>query len=259
MTGYDWFEKQLAEVPWSTFYITKKNFNHHSLEKAGVNTNALPKQYLEFMERYGEARLFRRLKSDSHFLTVLIPKPKPECGPNTFLIGGYWCEGNAYIVAGKKGIFVWTGSRLRQISEDFDVWFRKSFQKAKRDIRKAYWPILRRLPVPFSAIEKEIAEAISRHTFSKIAVEPSGNLRVGIKNESDRTISWVEMGVSAPTLLGAISLDVRDLKPGGTKIISRDCYKDMVSPESVSLFTFPKPTPEDRWAFKALRIVNGLE
>jgi hypothetical protein len=260
MSDYEWFEKEVAAVPWSTFYILKRSFDHKCLTKAGIDPNSLPKEYFEFIERYGEARLFRSLKSDSHFLTILFPKPKPEFGLGTYLIGGYWEEGRAYVVEGKEGIFLSNdGSRLHEVSETFDLWFQRSFRKAKDDVRKTYWPILHKPPVPFSDTEQDIAEAISRYKFSKLAVESNGDLKIEIQNEAERTLRWVKMGVAAPMLSGAIELEVGDLKPGRSKVITRGCYKEVVSPQSVSLFSFPKPTPEDRFAFKELRLLNGLE
>ena len=259
MSDYSWFELEIAAVPWRTFYILDKESDHVGVTRRSYDLK-LPKEYVQFLERYGEARLFRRLKSDSHFLTVLNPIPKPECGgPGTFLIGGYWLEGNAYILNGESGIYAWSSGKLRQVSVNFDEWFRSCFRKAKRGIKKEQWELLRKPPMPFSQTEMRLARALCRYQFTKLDVEPNKNVKIEISNKSIETLEWVKMGVSAPTLKGAIELAVSGLEPGTSKIISQDCYKDMVPPETVFLFPFPEPTPEDRWAFRALRVVNGFE
>jgi hypothetical protein len=53
---------------------------------------------------------------------------------------------------------------------------------------------------------------------------------------------------------GGVFLPVAKIKPGQTKTIAFDCYKDFVSPEQIKPFSLPDPGPEDRefyWEFRA--------
>jgi hypothetical protein len=52
-----------------------------------------------------------------------------------------------------------------------------------------------------------------------------------------------------------LELLVSSVSPGETRVVEKDCYKDLVDPKDVEVFEQPDPEPEDRdryWEFRAL-------
>jgi hypothetical protein len=56
-------------------------------------------------------------------------------------------------------------------------------------------------------------------------------------------------------LHGGVWLPVSSISPGETRVVVKDCYKDLVDPREVEVFDQPDPEPEDReryWEFREL-------
>jgi hypothetical protein len=172
-------------------------------------------------------------------------------------IGGYWLEGNAYFIQDESGVYTIYGNRPKQIGCDFESWLRKAFAKAKKHYTKAEWKLIQQPPKPFTSEEQRIVDAITRYRFKLVGPAPNGDAIIEVYNGSSESLNWVEVGIKAKKLEGAVQLDVHDIKPGETKVVARECYKDQVPATEIMLFNLPPPTPEDRDVFKELRLLNG--
>jgi hypothetical protein len=258
ITDYSWFQSEIAKVKWPTFHVLKHNVTVESLAELGHTEDTLPGDYLSFLLQFGEARLFRVLDSRGSYLTVESPKKlAAETTVPMLRVGGYWLDGDVYLIQEDCGIFKRYGRRPRKIADDFASWFRKSVARAKKLYSKAEWQMLQQSPNPFTPQEQRIAEAIAKYRFKLVGVAPNGDAIIEVHNGSKETLDCVEVGIMSKRLEGAVQLDVHEIKPGETKSITRECYKQQVPAEEITLFNLPTPTPEDRQVFEELRLLNG--
>lgn len=96
-----------------------------------------------------------------------------------------------------------------------------------------------------------------------VGIATNGDLQFEVHNGSDLILPYLSVGIrgklrpprSGP-LNGGVWLPVLNILPGETRMIEKDCYKEVVDPADIEAFGEPDPEPEDRdrfWEFKEIR------
>ncbi|HEY2157034.1 MAG TPA: hypothetical protein VGH33_15505, partial [Isosphaeraceae bacterium] len=151
---------------------------------------------------------------------------------------------------------------LVQTFDSFDEWLRAKCMAARGLFKKKQWEAIQRGPLPFSELENAIIEARRHFRWQVVGIAPSGDLRSEVQNGSTMVLPYLSLGIrgqlrppKTEPLHGGVWLPVSSISPGDTRVVVKDCYKDLVDPREVEVFDQPDPEPEDReryWEFREL-------
>jgi hypothetical protein len=220
---------------------------------------------VSFVLRYGNAKLYRTKGLDVYRVYVFAgPRSVEHRGESLLHIGGYG-GGSAYLrekvlVSGAEAPIFESqrGGAMREVAASFADWLSACGTRARATYKKKEWTAVLRGPPPFSARELEIVEARRRFSWKLAGVTPSGELRYEVRNDSDRRLPFLSIGVrdTAGTLQGGVWLPVGHVAPGETAIIDKDTYRGLVDPNHIEAYELPDPEPEEReryWEFRSDR------
>lgn len=260
--------EELARIRTRKFHIVDGPAPHELRQAVLVSSVPVPLSYKEFILRFGNARLYRQ---GGIYLVQVLAAPREahsdEGEPllhfgQTDLALAYFKE--TLLVPGcESPVFEWHQEQgLRKTADGFEQWVESKCTAARRLFKKKQWEAIEKGPPPFSEQEKAIVEARKHFRWMVVGVTLSGDLRFEVHNGSTMTLPYLSVGVrgelrppkSGP-LNGGVWLPVSSVSPGETRIIEKDCYKDLVNPNDLEVFEQPDPEPEDReryWEFRVL-------
>jgi hypothetical protein len=156
-------------------------------------------------------------------------------------------------------VFEWIAPSgyLRPAADSFSGWLEDRCRRARKRYSKQRWAQIVEGPPPFTEFERQIVEARGRYRWKKAGIAKNGDIHFEVYNGSQMTLPYLSIGIDDEDGVlggGGAFLPVGKIKPGETRTISFDCYKDAVAPERIRAFTLPDPGPEDRefyWEFRA--------
>lgn len=219
-------------------------------------SSVFPPSYIDFVNRYGGTKLFRR--GNGYLLIVLSLPLKVDGGKAGVLYQfGSYDDAKCYFKQklmkqkSESPVFAFEGGSLVRVAKGFGEWFTNAVAELINQDRAL--PSLD-TTCPFTDEEKRILEI--RKGFNWLVVERTHeHVVINVTNSSDSNLDCFTLGVRSKdrTLNGAVRVDVKDLAPGMSTIISLDCYSDLVAPEDVDLFDLPNPTPAKRSCYFELR------
>jgi hypothetical protein len=156
--------------------------------------------------------------------------------------------------AQKFSVFEFENNSESRVANDFSTWLEESCANARRSYGKEKWEEILQGPRPFDSREKGIVEARSKIAWRDLGIDRQGFHIIEIANRGNRTLPAITLGVRSKDsqLNGAIRLAIRNVNPGQTLVIHADCYKGLVAPEDIEIYSLPDPQPEDReyyWEF----------
>jgi hypothetical protein len=255
---YLWLKQEISDIKTKKFHIVEDSLNDQSIYQL-KNNEILPPSYLKFISDFGSARLYRvsnyyKLGVQSH------PEEKLLRDIEKVLEFGYFDEDSvcfcySELRAGFEApVYEILSNRLSRTAENFEEWLSESCRKAHSSYGKTEWKEILEGPSPFTQEELRIIE--ERRKFEwKIIGYDENDVVFCIKNKSDLSLPFLTLGVEAKdkSFEGAVRLNVSGINPGHEKLIRRDVYKDLLSPEKLNIYSLPDPTPEERkryWEFR---------
>ena len=253
---YEWLKKEIQKVKTRRFHVVDGPSPASQL--FGGAGDPPPPSYREFLSLFGGARLYHR--GGSYLLGV---RREAVVAPD----GNLWCIGHfdeyrAYFRRQELAsdceapVYEWSRGGLREVGESFDVWLESRARSARRSLGRKAWKQIMDGPSPFTLNERTIVEARKQFRWRVVGVNPSsGALRFEISNGSNRTLPYLSLGVRARDgrMEGGVRLPVASIEPGTVRVIERECYKGILAPDEVEVFSLPDPEPEDRdryWEFR---------
>jgi len=252
---YEWLEDELAKVGTPKFHCV----GGRGPLATGVSRATLPPSYVEFLECFGEARLYREL---SYWKIGVRPKPVKEIinGREVFRIGHYDSNG-AYFdpASGDPGcewpVFELRGARIVPAANSFDEWLVKRSRTAKRTFSAKEWRAILVGPAPFTAEELKIVEARKRFECVVVGTAKNGQWQFDVRNNSRGTLPYLTLEVvwKDGSLIGGVWLPVSHVRPGQRALVAHEGCKG-ASLSDVDIAKSPDPTPSDRdryWEFRA--------
>jgi len=151
-------------------------------------------------------------------------------------------------------VFEWIGrgGYLRRTANGFEQWLEDCRRRARKKYSKRRWREILCGPEPFSEEESRIVQARRQYRWRRVGVADDGDVEFEVHNESDVTLPYLSIGIRG-AINGGAWLPVGHIRPGETRIVLKDCYKDVASPDEIEPFDLPDPIPEDRdryWEFR---------
>lgn len=220
----------------------------------------LPLDYVSFLHEFGQARLFRGPMMGLYQIEILRrPYVWDEAmGARAIQFGAipgtpavFKADAKSHRVA--STVYLSVGAGHRRVGKSFGEWLLASIGRRRAKYSRRRWAEIVRGPQPFSPEEQRIVDALARYSFRKAGVAPNGDVLIEVFNGSNAILRNISVGVRAGDLVeGGVRLRVDMVGPGETRILSCDCYKDLIPADQVTLFREPPPGPEDReyrWEF----------
>jgi len=262
---FDWLHGEIERVNTRKFFVVDGPASsdlREAIERSGM---PIPPSYREFVFQFGNAKFYR--EGGIYLVQVFASLERIEGGDGAI----WWQFGrtdmapayfkDALLVDGEESpVFEWQNELgVRHVADTFEGWLKRRCAGARALFKKKQWEAIVKGPPPFSMEEQAIIEARRRFRWRTIGVSPAGNLLFEVHNGSNAILPYLSIGIrgklrppkSGP-LNGGIWLPVASVRPGETRVIEKDCYKDVVDPIDIEAFPTPDPEPEDRdryWEF----------
>jgi len=265
---YEHLVEEMARVRTRKFHLVDGPAPPDLRQAVEESPVPVPPSYKEFVLRFGNAKLYRSVSS--YLVQVLAaPREARSVEGEPLLYFGRADMAQAYfkeallVPGGESPVFEWDHEQgLQKTADGFEPWLEANRTAARRQFKKRQWEAIEKGPPPFTEQERAIVEARKRFRWRVVGVAPNGDLRFEVHNGSAMTLPYLSVGVrgrlmppNIGPLDGGVWLPVSAVSPGETRIIEKDCYKDLVNPGDVEVFEDPDPEPEDReryWEFRPL-------
>jgi hypothetical protein len=265
---FNWLVEEMASIKTRKFNVVDGQASSELWHAVQESTVPVPPSYKEFILRFGNAKLYRQGAS---YLVQVFAAPREAHSDRgepllhfgrTDMALAYFKEA-LLVPGGESPVFEWHHEHgLQKTYDGFEQWLEAKCKAARSFFKKKQWEAIEKGPLPFTEQEKLIVEARRHFRWRVVDVATSGDLRFEVHNGSAMRLPYLSVGVrgelrpprSGP-LNGGLWLPVSSISPGETRIIEKDCYKDLVDPKDVEVFEQPDPEPEDReryWEFRAL-------
>jgi hypothetical protein len=264
---FEWLIKEMVEIKTHKFHLVDGPPSSELRQAIEESAIPVPPSYKEFVLRFGNAKLYRQ---GGIYLVQVFASPRETQSDEgeSLLHFGRTDQALAYfnesllIPDGESPIFEWRKDRgLQEIADCFEWWLETKCKAARNTFKKKQWQAIEKGPMPFSEREKAIVEARRHFQWRVLGVALNGDMQFEIHNGSAMILPYLSVGVRGQLrppnrgpLNGGVWLPVSSVSPGETRIVEKDCYKDLVDPKSIEIFEQPDPEPEDReryWEFKA--------
>lgn len=263
---FEWLVDEMATIKTRKFHLVDRPASPQ-LREAVENTGfPLPPSYKEFVLRFGNAKLFRR---SSYWLVEVYAGPREadsDDGEPLVQFGrthtslAYFKEA-LLVEDGESPVFEWRhGQGVRQAADGFQDWLEISSRRARKQYKKKEWEAIERGPPPFTEQELAVVDARKHFQWRVVGIASNGDLRFEIHNGSGMSLPCLSVGIRGklrPPKCGPLNgggcLPVSSIRPGETKIVEYDCYKQFIAPEGTEVFELPEPGPEDREQYCELK------
>lgn len=262
---FEWLDVEIKSIRTPKFFLVDGPASAQLREAVKASDFPLPPSYREFVLRFGNAKLYR---SGSIWRVQVHAGPREVEGSRgeSLIHFGRSETALAYfktslLKAGEESpVFEWRHNQgVRQAADGFEEWLKTKCRLARKQYKGKEWKAIEEGPAPFTVQEQAIVEARKKFQWRIVGVAPNEDLRFEIHNGSAITLPFLSIGVRGQlrqpgngSLDGGAFLPVSSIAPGETRIIEKDCYKDLLAPQNAEVFALPDPGPEDRdqyWEF----------
>lgn len=265
---YERLVEEIARIKTRKFHLVDGPASAELRQVIQGNAVPVPQSYKDFILRFGNAKLYYQQGIYLIHVFASLREARSNEG-DSLLHFGQTDTASAYfnvallVPGGESPVFEWHQNQgLRKTASGFEQWMEDKCTASRNLFKKKQWTAIEKGPLPFSEQEKAIVDARKQFRWRVVGVAPSGDLRFEVYNGSTTNLSYLSVGIcgemqppKSGTLNGGVWLPVSSVSPGDTRIIEKDCYKNLIDPSAVKVFEQPDPEPEDReryWEFRAL-------
>lgn len=258
---FEWLEQEISSIKTPKFHLVEGPVDAKLREAIAQSPPVVPESYKEFVLKFGNSRLYRIARNDSYRIGVFAGPRKAVLADGTILQHlGFHDGANVYVKpsvahSSKQPIFEFEDGYEERVAEDFEEWLATSCAHARKRYSASEWAAIVRGPEPFSAEEKKIIEARRLIRWNVLRIDPDGHHVFEISNGSQIVLPVLTLGVRSKDrrLNGGVYLKIGHVGPGQSSIVVAGCYKGLVAPSEIEIFSLPDPQPEDREFYMELR------
>lgn len=267
---YAWLDIEMAAMRRSRFlFVDAAAPSQSDVDAYGLR---LPREYREFVVRYGDAEFFRT-HGLLYRLSICWPPPRTYVHHKDTLVIVGMTEGRyvAFRCDPATGscsddvLELSLNGSCRSTGLTFSPWFKRKFDIYRRKYGSRAWTALQRGPHPFTPAELDIVAARREFVWQVAEMGTPSQPTFQITNRSWRRLSFITIRFVAnvpalfiPKLVSGVFIPVDDLPPGGTKSVCRSLVhhgRCDYEPD-VRFFDPPHFDPEEReylWEFRPLQ------
>lgn len=250
---FEWLEQELSAIKTPRFHVVDGPPEAKLREAVMQSCLPLPPSYREFVLTFGNAKLYRRARSDSYRIGVFAG-PREAALDNGARIYhlGFHDGASVYVKPGsgltELSIFEFESGSVERAANNFEEWLTKSCEHARSTFGKEKWEEIVRGPEPFTVEEQEIIAARQAIQWRMLGIDADGSHIFEVINASGRALPVITVGIRSKDhrLNGAVLLKIEHIGPGQAGIVHADCYRDLIPSHEIEAFALPEPQPEDR-------------
>ena len=259
---YEWLENEVSNIKMKTIHCLGSCLEDDELSVLLKNYPYLPSSYVEFVSKFGSAKLY---KMKSYYKIGVLCPPKKITFPDgeKLLMIGHFDDSrvffkSAYMSSNSESAIFEDDEEynLEKIADSFDEWIIKRCEDAEKFYIELEEERIKNNSESFNDKEFEIIEARKKIKWQKIGFSPDGDVRILVRNESNLTLPFLTIGFRGknPAIEGRIWLPISHVMPGQEDIVEHSGYKKHVSgEENRDFYHLPDPTPEEKdrfWEFR---------
>jgi hypothetical protein len=256
---FEWLERELAAIHTPRFHVVDGPADARLREAVVQSSLPLPSSYKEFVLRFGNARFYRRVRSDSYQIGVFAGPREATLRDGTRIYTiGFHDGATVYVKDGYEStevpIFEFESSSENEAANGFDEWLIESCTRARSRYTKEEWAAILRGPEPFTTDEEKVIDARRRIQWRMLGIDANGDHTFEVKNAACHPLAELTVGVRSGDrrLNGSIVLNIAHIGADQTGLVRAACYKGLISPGELEVFALPDPQPEDRERYAEL-------
>ena len=156
----------------------------------------------------------------------------------------------------ESSVFEWSKAKgIINTRKTFKAWLFDACTRAREVYSVSEWDVIKLGSPPFSAYENSIANARKQFRWQQIGITQNGELMFEIENCSTMRLPYLTLLARSKdnTIDDFFWVSTHSISPGETHLITKACYKGIVSPAQLEISDAPDPLPEDReryWEFR---------
>lgn len=259
---FDWLQAEIDSVQTPRFHLVDGLPDARFREAIEEASYVVPTTYKLFVSRFGGAKLYRDAAHNSYRIGVFAA-PRDATTPDGEKVLQLGFHDGAKVFCKLQGadagsaIYELEAGYLERVSDTFANWLDESCARARNAIGPAAWRKILHGPEPFSLKEQDVLSARRAIEWKVIGLDSQGNHIIEVRNAAQRALPVLTIGARSRDgrLNGAVFLKIAHVRPGTTAQLHIDCYKNIVAPDQVDLFSLPDPGPEDRAFYRELASV----
>lgn len=233
LNRYDWLDAEMQQMGTRRFFRT--GCSVPAPEEATRANPILPRDYVDFVVRYGDTELFR-VSSLSYRLSVWWPPPRRTVHRGASLVIVGKTEGSYVAFAEAKGPDSYDdevkelslNGACRSTGKTFAAWLRDKFSVYRRKYGQKTWRELQSGPLPFTDDERAIVQARRQFEWEVIESSVPSLPTLRIHNRSKRRLPFITLDYHATVpelfiqhLHGGIYIPVANLMPGASVLVTK--------------------------------------
>lgn len=250
---YEWLENEISSVKTPGFHVVDGPAGEEMKNAIMRTTIPVPISYVEFVLKFGNARLYRDPRGDAFAIGVFAaPRERALENDASLYHLGFRDSASVYVKESNDqatfAIYEHESGDEDRVADDFELWIKDSCERARRRFSREDWENIQRGPLPFSTSEEEVIKARRSMKWRVVGIDPDGMHMIEVTNSGERILPILKIGARSrdQRLNGAVLLRTEGLGPGQSKVLHVNCYRNLVLPHELELFSLPDPKPEDR-------------
>jgi hypothetical protein len=258
---FEWLEQEVSMIRTPKFHSVEGAVDLKMKEAVMQSRFPLPNGYKEFVLSFGNVKLYREAGRDSYRIGVFAAPRKLRSNGESFIYQiGFHDGAMVYVKESPEDqqvpIFEREVGPEEKVADSFEEWLRQSCAEARDAYGREKWAEILRGPAPFTDEEQQIIEARRQITWRILGIDRDGDHIFEVSNNANRRLRVLTIGARSKDrrLNGAIRLNIEDIPPGQAAILRAGCYKDLIPPQEIEVFSLPDPCPEDRELYQELLI-----
>ena len=257
---YEWLEEEIASIRTAGFHDVDGPADEGLADAIMSSGIPVPVSYVDFVLKFGNAKLYRDLKGNAYAIGIFAA-PRRSTLPNGTVIYfiGHHDDAKVYVkedvTLSAFPIYEVQGASETWVANDFETWLRRSCEEARRNFTEEEWNEIKLGPRPFSTSEEEVVKARRNMKWKVLGIDADGRHIIEITNTGSMQLPMLKIGARSRdgSLNGGVILKTDGLGAGETRVLRIACYRGLVPPEEIDLFSLPDPRPEDRSRYPEFR------
>jgi hypothetical protein len=255
---------EMASVKTPKFFFREREDSSCAVSACEERFGSLPSDYSKFLNVFGAMKLFRDTKRRRHTMRVGAPHViELSDGKVLIEIGFCWWGNGAYYMpsAGRTppSVFEMRGAGFVSVADSFNTWFKKKWDKCRKQLGNRRWQAALDGPKPFSAEEALIAESADLFEVQQLGVADNGGVKLLVKNCSSICLPAITIHAEVPRgMYGLARLAVAGIQPN-EEVVKEFVWFPGVDSKALVVRKVPKAGPEDRHFYHEFRALYPRE
>src|SRR6266481_1232513 len=197
---FEWLEREIIEVKTPRFHSITGPADAKLQDAIITSRMPLPASYVEFVLKFGNARLYRNARNDSYRIGIFAGPRKATLEDGTIIYHIGFHDGASVYVKPKSSsidlpIYEFEEYVEEKVAESFEQWLTASCARAQKAYGREKWAAILRGPDPFTPKEEECIAARRLMRWRVLGIDADRNHLFEVTNGSESALPALTVGV----------------------------------------------------------------